>query len=227
MTRRATHDVHRPATGQDFFDDVYRRSEDPWDFATSDYEQQRYRAIVRMLDDPRILRDPGDPGVPGDPRDPGDRPIYRSAFEPGCSIGVVTAMLAPRCRTLVATDLSPIAVERARARCAGFTHVDVRTGRLPDDVPAGPLDLVVLSEIGYYFTVDELVDVVARLRDAMTDGALLVAAHWTGSSADHVLSGHQVHAVLDGDPSLDRTASSTPSGYLLAGYLLASYRNRR
>ena len=196
VRERADDHPSPPATDQAFFDAMYRRAEDPWDFATSDYEQERYRATLAMLDD-----------AP-----------YGAAFEPGCSVGVLTAMLAPRCTSLVAIDISPIAVERARARCREFANVDVRTGRLPDDVPPGSLDLVVLSEVGYYFTVPQLADIISGLVERMADGALLVAVHWTGLSPNHVLTGAEVHAVLDRERSLDATSSTAHPGYLLAGY---------
>ena len=42
------------------------------------------------------------------------RERYASAFEPGCSIGVLTAQLAPRCDRLLACDVAAAAVESAR-----------------------------------------------------------------------------------------------------------------
>jgi Nodulation protein S (NodS) len=54
------------------FEAKYRHSPDPWQFAASPYEQRRYAAILRSL----------------------SRARYSRAFEPGCSVGVLTAALA-------------------------------------------------------------------------------------------------------------------------------------
>ena len=44
----------------------------------------------------------------------------------GCGIGRVAAALAPRCRSIVAIDVSPGMVAEAQARLAGFGNVQVR-----------------------------------------------------------------------------------------------------
>ncbi len=162
-------------TSGEFFDAIYRRDDDPWQFADSVYEQQRYAHLVAMLDGRRFAR----------------------AFEPGCSIGELTALLAPWCAQLLAVDISEVAVARARQRCIGFPHVDVRLGALPDDLPAGPFDLVVFSEIGYYFSEAALGSVLEAIVEQMSPGGAVVGTHWTGSSADHIISGAQVHEAIN------------------------------
>jgi predicted TPR repeat methyltransferase len=183
-------------TARAFFESVYEASEDPWSFATDPYEQGRYRHIVSLL---------------------GDRTFARG-FEPGCSVGVLTEMLAPHCEHLLATDISTVAVGRARARCAALPQVEVRQGALPDDLPTAPVDLVVLSEIGYYFDEVALAGVVAGVAERLTADGVLIAAHWTGHSPDHVLSGHDVHRLLDAAPGLRRIAGESRPGYLIGRY---------
>ena len=56
------------------FEDLYRRSADPWGFASSGYEAAKYAATLAAL--------------------PRDR--YARGLEVGCSIGVFTAALAGR-----------------------------------------------------------------------------------------------------------------------------------
>ena len=58
-----------------YFDAVYAASSDPWQFATSDYERAKYAATVAAL----------------------PKPHFEQAFEIGCSIGVLTGLLAQRC----------------------------------------------------------------------------------------------------------------------------------
>ena len=115
---------------QAYFDDLYRRDPDPWDFATSDYERDKYADSLAALGDRRFDR----------------------ALEVGCSIGVFTAALAARCRELVAVDVSPAAVAAARERTARLAGVAASSqATLPEDMPAGSFDLIVCSEVLYYW----------------------------------------------------------------------------
>lgn len=120
---------------------------------------------------------------------------YDTAFEPGCSIGVLTRQLADRCRRVIAIDIAETANADAHWRCADQPGVELTQGVLPDDLPDEPLDLVVLSEIGYYFTEPVLSDLAHRIRDVVSPGGRVVAVHWTGRSPDHVLHGRDVHRI--------------------------------
>lgn len=165
----------RADTSPAFFERLYQRSEDPWNFRHSAYERDRYRAIVASI---------------------GDRQ-YRSAFEPGCAIGELTAMLAPHCQSLEAIDFSASAVKTARHRCRDYPQVNVHQGALPEDVPARLCDLIVFSEVGYYFTPDELESLVFQLWSILEPGGRLIACHWLGHSEDHPLHGKEVHDIMN------------------------------
>ncbi|QXC62213.1 nodulation S family protein [Aquihabitans sp. G128] len=176
------------------FEQRYQGDADPWDFAGSPYEQGRYASILASL----------------------GRPSYGRAYEPGCSVGELTALLAPRCAELVATDVSATAVDRARARCRDLAGVTLATGSVTDAPPA-PLDLVVLSEVGYYLSTVELAEVAGALGAALAPGGELVACHWLGESPDHQLHGTTVHRVLaDSLPSrLARTRHVSAPGFTI------------
>ena len=161
-----------PSSGA-FFDAKYRTAEDPWDFALDPYELGRYREVVSHVDPDR----------------------HRRAFEPGCSIGVLTEMLGDRCEIVDASDLSEVAVQRARRRCAHLPGVTVEVGDLSDP-PARHYELIVLSEVGYYLTEPELEQAIEVLTERLMPGGRLIAAHWIGTSADHRLHGHRVHELL-------------------------------
>ena len=115
-----------------YFDRLYERDEDPWRFESSPYEKAKYEATLDALGSPERR--------------------FGRAFEAGCSIGVFTELLAGRCDDLLAVDLSPIAVERAKERLRGRDHVKVEQRALPEELPDGPFDLVVCSEILYYWS---------------------------------------------------------------------------
>jgi SAM-dependent methyltransferase len=161
-------------TNQEFFDAKYRENDDPWAFASNEYEQNRYSETIRALDNRR----------------------YRRAFEPGCSIGILTSRLASICEHVDAIDISPTAVTRAQQCCANLSNVNIWCGSLLNDVPPGTFDLVILSEIGYYFDREELFQVGSDLVGRLDRSGVLLAVHWLGHSADHWLDGDSVHEIL-------------------------------
>lgn len=160
-------------SSREFFEARYRAQEDPWSFATNRYELERYQRIAEVL----------------------AGQTCGSAFEPGCSVGVLKAKLAPLCRSLLATDFSASAIDRAGQRCAAFQHVTVRCESLEDAEPRG-WDLLLLSEIGYYFTAHKWRQLTERLIAALPCGATVLASHWLGNSQDHTMHGDEVHAIL-------------------------------
>jgi trans-aconitate methyltransferase len=167
--------LDREPTSRSFFEELYRTDPDPWRFTDDAYEQARYQHLLAHV--------------------PAGR--YDTAFEPGCSIGVLTRQLADRCRRVFAIDIAEAAVAEAHRRCADRPGVDLARGELPHDLPDEPVDLVVLSEIGYYLTEPVLADMARRIRGVLTPGGRVVAVHWTGESSDHVLHGRDVHCILD------------------------------
>jgi cyclopropane fatty-acyl-phospholipid synthase-like methyltransferase len=162
------------ASSSAFFEAKYQRKRDPWDFATNAYELRRYDAIIGAIAHRR----------------------YHRAFEPGCSIGVLTERLAAHCDEVYAIDFSPSAIVQAQPRCAHLSQVEVHCASLPEGTPAKDFDLLVLSEIGYYFTAQDWQRISAALIDSIPQGATVLAAHWIGHSKDHRISGDEVHEIL-------------------------------
>ena len=76
---------------------------------------------------------------------------FRRGLEAGAPIGVFTDMLANRCDGLLAVDVSERAVAAARRSLTGRRHVRVERRTLPEEMPHGPFDLIVSSEVLYYF----------------------------------------------------------------------------
>ena len=169
--------IERPTTdpsSSEFFEGKYQECADPWNFSGSAYELDRYDTTMRALAGRH----------------------FRHAFEPGCSVGVLTERLARICGRVDAMDLSPTAVGIAKARCARLGNVHVWTGSLADPLPEFELDLVVLSEIGYYFNSGGLEQCGRAVLERLVPGGWLLAVHWLGHSNDHRLSGDTVHEVL-------------------------------
>lgn len=182
-----------PNTSPEFFDTLYRHAGDPWNFRESGYERRRYNEIIKALSDKR----------------------YTFALEPGCSIGELTALLAPYCEAVDAFDCSRAATEIARTRCSPFPWVNIYQGILPNDLPTRPCDLIVFSEVGYYFSRGELEDVITQLWLKLARGGRLVACHWLGHSDDHVLHGTAVHKVIETLLASLGDFSTSDNGYIL------------
>jgi hypothetical protein len=128
---------------------------------------------------------------------------------------VLTEKLATFCSRVLAIDISHTAVLQAQARCKHLINVEVSHGRLPQAIPTEPIDLIVFSEIGYYFQAPELLLVVRDLISRLTHGGTLLAVHWLGHSSDHQLTGDQVHQIIDATPGLNNTASRRYDGFRL------------
>ena len=161
----------RPRIGRRFFEDLYARSDDPWDFATSDYEREKYADTLAALGAERFAR----------------------GLEVGCSIGVFTDQLAGVCDELVAIDVSELALERARARVAGRRGVSLVHMTFPEEMPEGRFDLVVCSEVLYYLDDAAFTHAIERLRAMLESGATVLAVHWRPATSSYPLGGDEVH----------------------------------
>ena len=155
----------------DYFARVYAANADPWDFQSSPYEQAKYADTVAAL----------------------PRPTYAEAFEIGCSLGVLTAQLAPRCGHLLAVDVSDVALAQARQRCADLPQVELKKLRVPDEFPDRQLDLIVLSEVGYYWSMPDLKKAIDLIIDGLKPDGQLLLVHWTPKVHDYPLTGDEVH----------------------------------
>ena len=178
-----------------YFERMYSGDDDPWDFAGSWYELRRYGLLVASLPEPR----------------------YRVCFEPACSVGVLTELLAARCDEVHGVDVVDAAARQARLRVerAGLRHVRIRTADALDPWPRDACDLLVLSEFLYYTPVGGLDTLLDRLVALAEPGATVVACHWLGDSDDHACHGEDVHRALARRTDLTRLVSHREEEFLL------------
>lgn len=141
-----------------YFDALYAGDADPWRFASSDYEREKYAATLDAL----------------------PRPRYASALEIGCSIGVLTRQLAGRCDALLSLDIVERALDQARERCRDLPHVGFARMGVPGDWPEGRYDLILLSEVVYYLDREDVARLAARVAGALDDEADILMVHWLG-----------------------------------------------
>ena len=104
--------------------------------------------------------------------------------------------------------------------------MQVAVGSLPGDLDPtsgvpfttggpGPFDLIVLSEVGYYFDVPTLAVTIDRLCHALLPHGILVGTHWSGHSADHRLHADEVHATINAHTELKNQREERHPGFLL------------
>lgn len=170
-----------------YFAEQYAHSEDPWSLADRWYDRRKYAITVAMLPLPR----------------------YRHAFEPGCSVGVLSELLAERCDEVTATDVAPEALAAARRRLDGaglLGRVHLRELSLDDEWPSRTVDLVVLSEVAYYLGATTLRRVLDRECARLDTGTAVVAAHWRHPVADYPLTGDQADEAIAATEGMHRVA---------------------
>lgn len=181
--------------GPEYFDALYR-SEDPFGYRASWYEQRKRELLVAML----------------------PQRMFVNAWEIGCSNGELTAALAPRCHALLATDISPRAVELASQRNRQSRHVSVQCALHPDQWPPAQFDLIVLSEVGYYLSADALDGSIDKIRSSLSDEGLFVACHWLAPFEQASFTGREVHDRIARQLKLPRAYRYEDGDFLLEAW---------
>ncbi|MEX8546327.1 MAG: bifunctional PIG-L family deacetylase/class I SAM-dependent methyltransferase [Mucilaginibacter sp.] len=155
----------------DFFNEFYSHGDDPWHFESSPYERSKYQATLAAL----------------------PREIYQNAFEIGCSIGVLTKMLAPKCKKLLAVEPADVPLQKAKERLKADAHVQLQKMFVPQDFPQEQFDLILLSEVGYFLSWEDLQKLAGLMTEHLQPGGQLLLVHWTPVVAEFPLTGDEVH----------------------------------
>ena len=143
-----------------YFDGIFESDDDPWDLATSGYEAAKFDHTRSVLADRQYLR----------------------ALEVGCAHGVLTAQLTSLCNTLFAIDISAKALGRAYDRLGDRPGLSLQRMAFPQEAPDGPFDLIVLSEVAYYWGVDDLGRAAAWMLENVTAGGRTILVHYVGET---------------------------------------------
>lgn len=160
---------HVSSLDPEYFEQMFQGTQDPWSLETSAYEQAKYAHSIQALGSRR----------------------YELGFEIGCAKGMLTRQLAKQCRALVAIDVSETALLAARERCAAFDHVSFNRMTFPAQVPlGGPFDLIILSEVIYYWDDADIRRAAEWVGTHGAPGGDLLLVHWTGET-DYPQSGDE------------------------------------
>lgn len=159
----------------EYFKMVYDANEDPWNFETSEYEAKKYAATIAAL----------------------PQKHYEKALEIGCSIGVLTKMLAEKSSDLLATDVSQKALDIAEKRCENLENVRFEKMSFPQELPDDIYDLIMLSEVAYYLSPDDWELAIASLYDRLQQDGNVVLVHWLPVVHDYPQTGDEVHETFE------------------------------
>jgi predicted TPR repeat methyltransferase len=183
----------RRAPSRDWWERLYTGSRDPFTYETSDYERRKYERTLAALEGRRFAR----------------------ALEVGCSIGVFPELLAPSCDELLAVDVSEVALARARERLSGVAGVRLEQRSLPEQMPPGPFDLIVASEVLMFLRREQLLRALAGFESALADGGSLLIVHWRPRIRVAPLRGDEVHDLVSARTGLRRALSVVEPEYRL------------
>lgn len=159
---------HGKSLSADYFETMFRETDDPWDLETSTYEHEKFNDSILALSGRR----------------------YYAGFEIGCAKGVLTLKLAEHCGALLAVDVSETALAAARRRAAGMEQVAFERMAFPSATPAGQFDLVIFSEVAYYWDDDDLIRAARWVDEHLLPGGDVLLVHYTGET-DYPQSGDE------------------------------------
>ena len=154
---------------------LYAAGDDPWDFRTSAYEQQKFNATVAAL----------------------ARQNYASGLEIGCGNGELARHIAPRCASYTGVDAVGKALHAARRAVpkGRFVHAF-----FPCELPGGPHDLIILSEVLYFFDRPSILMLGQQITRRWREAEIVVVT-WLGPSGN----------LLEGEAALALFTTATSS----------------
>lgn len=158
-----------------YFDGIFGADDDPWDLATSKYEAAKFQHTRAVLADRR----------------------YNHALEVGCAHGVLTKQLIGLCDTLLAVDISTKALANASQRIGDQPGLTLQRMAFPRETPIAQtaFDLVILSEVAYYWAAVDLDRAAQWLRASVAPHGRIILVHYTGET-DYPQSGDQAVKAL-------------------------------
>ncbi len=190
-----TADSQANTYSETYFDALYSGNSDPWQYQTRWYEKRKRDMCLAVLPQAK----------------------YDTAIELGCGNGVFSALLAHRCQSLLSIDGNNQAVQLAKHYLAECSHAKVIQGVIPevlfrlkngllendplsasDSAPAHqpPFDLIIISEILYYLSPNDIDTVIDWIKQKLAIGGTLLCCHWRYAIDGFSMTGETVHERL-------------------------------
>jgi 2-polyprenyl-3-methyl-5-hydroxy-6-metoxy-1,4-benzoquinol methylase len=181
----------RQKEAEGFFEGLWKRG-DPWDFETSEFENAKYQREIQLIRDRH----------------------YGRVLEIGCGAGVFTRRLASVGERILALDVSPTAISRAKNATSNLNNVEFRVQNIMDfDFRVEEKwDLVVFNEtvcyLGWLYTFFEVAWFAGELFSAMQHGGRLLMANTLGGTNDHLITPPIINTYHDLFRNVGYTVSS-------------------
>jgi SAM-dependent methyltransferase len=164
----------------EFAEGLWRRG-DVWEFDTSDFERARWARTIEVLDGAR----------------------YPSVLELGCGAGHFTRPLTRLADRIVAFDIAPSAIARARAAEGDATTIDYRVGNAMDYGwrAEGPWDLVVMNDtmcyLGWLYPFFDVAWFASEIHAAVRPGGRFLMANAMEGQYDKLLLPYIIRTYRD------------------------------
>jgi SAM-dependent methyltransferase len=154
---------------------------DVWEFDTSEFERSRWDRLIQILE--------------------GER--YRRALELGCGAGHFTRLLTRLTDHIVAFDIAPSAIARARAAEGDGGGIDYRVGNAMDYGwrADAPWDLVVMNEtmcyLGWLYPFFDIAWFASEIHAAVRPGGRFLMANSMDAQYDKLLLPYIIRTYRD------------------------------
>jgi SAM-dependent methyltransferase len=155
------------------FEEKYQENIDPWDYTNSRFEHFKRDALLQACGHYKHGR----------------------VLELGCAIGETTRFLAPLSLRLLALDGSPTAISEAKKRVLA-SHIRFLQAVLPSEMPPGPFDLIVVSEVAYYLRAVDLAALAKKIALCVARRGRIVLLHHRRHFPDAAQPGELAQAQL-------------------------------
>ena len=155
---------------RDHYENLWSQG-DPWQFESSELDAKRYRRQFALLNDRR----------------------YGRVLDAGCGSGDFARLMADISDEVVALDIAPAAIARAREKCAGKSNVGFRVHNLMEFNPAaeGPFDLVVMSEsiysLGWLYSLFDIGWLMSQFQGALKEKGRFLLVNTRGQETEYLL----------------------------------------
>ncbi len=176
-----------------YFEALYHHNNDPWGYDQHWYEARKRQICLAML----------------------TQQHYPKVLEIGCSNGHLSACLAKISGELLCVDVSAHAVHWASQRLKDMTHVIVEQHQIPEYFPEQKFDLIVISEVAYYLSLDELQTLIQQLKVSLTSQGEILCCHWRHDIQDFELNAALVHQHLKQSLSLSHYLSLNDPDFII------------
>ncbi|VCU70441.1 biotin biosynthesis protein BioC [Pigmentiphaga humi] len=180
------------------FEALYRNHPDPWSVRSAWYERRKLGLLMAAL----------------------PRERYRCALELGCGTGQATVELAARSDAVLAVDGAPTAAARCQEALAqrGTINARVYLLDLPGQWPlaaGAAVDLIVVSELAYYFSDDALRRFIQCCSRSLAPGGDWAMCHYTLPFHDRLQDTARLHRAVDDTAGLRRIVTHDDARFRL------------